>query len=74
MGLFRCRHEYILTSRSNVLDVNNYGAVMRLCTFTCSKCGKTIHEWCDVSDTTIREVDTGKSVLIDWIPVNYEGS
>ena len=72
MGLFKCRHVYRIKARSNVLDVNNFGAVTRLCQCECEKCGKVIHEWCDVAVTTIREVDSGKSVLIDWMPVKHE--
>lgn len=72
MGLFRCKHDYRVISMSNVLDINNFGAVTRLCRCECEKCGKTINEWCDVSVTTIRELDNGKSVLAEWMPVEYD--
>ena len=74
MGLFGCKHSYVLKSKSNVLDVNNFGAVTRLCQFECEKCGKVVHEWCDVAVTTVREVDSGKSILVEWMTVDNEGS
>lgn len=66
MGLFKCNHNWKITERSNVLQLDDMGYPLRLFIVECSKCGKSDQQWIDVSKEELKELDTGKSVLLKW--------
>ena len=66
MGLFRCRHNWETTEKSNVLQVDEMGYPLRLFICKCTKCGKSEQMWIDVAKSQLQELDTGKSVLLTW--------
>lgn len=66
MGLFRCSHDWYITERSNVLQLDEMGYPLRLFICKCSKCGKYDQQWIDVAEEELEEHKIGKSVLIKW--------
>ena len=66
MGLFKCRHQYIITERSNALQLDDMGYPLRLFIVKCSKCGQSEQRWIDVFEDELKELDTGESVLLKW--------
>ena len=66
MKLFKCSHDYKITERSNALQLDEMGYPLRLCIVKCTKCGRTDQHWIDVSESALKELDTGKSVLVKW--------
>lgn len=42
------------------------GYPLRLCICKCSKCGKYDQKWLDMPEDDLKELETGKSVLIKW--------
>ena len=66
MGLFKCNHNWEITERSNVLQLDDMGYPLRLFIVKCSKCGKSDQQWIDVAEEELEELDTGKSVLLKW--------
>lgn len=67
MGLLKCKHDWRLLERSNVLQLDDMGYPLRLCIFRCNKCGKSDQQWVDVPKEALAEIDTGKSVLLRWM-------
>lgn len=63
---FLCNHDWHITEASNVLQLDNMGYPLRLFICECSKCGKSEQRWIDVSENTLKELDTGESVLLKW--------
>lgn len=67
MELFKCRsHKWRLTHISNVLQQDSMGYPLRLCIVECSKCGKPDQIWMDVAEESLKELETGESVLLEW--------
>ena len=66
MGLFKCNHIWHITERSNVLQLDDMGYPLRLFICKCSKCGKSDQQWIDVAEEELEELETGKSVLLEW--------
>lgn len=68
MGLFKhiCQHDYRVKTLSNVLQLDDMGYPLRLCICECTKCGKSTQQWRDVAKDALQELDTGKSVLLQW--------
>ena len=66
MGLFRCSHDWRITKRSNVLQLDEMGYPLRLFICKCSKCGKSDQQWIDVAEEELKELETGQSVLLKW--------
>ena len=66
MGLFECSHTWILDKRSNVIQQDNMGYPLRLFICKCVKCGKREQHWVDVDENELKELNTGKSVLLKW--------
>lgn len=64
--LFKCNHDWKVTEKSNVLQQDNMGYPLRLYIRQCSKCGKSEQVWFDVSEKALKELETGKSVLLKW--------
>lgn len=67
MGLLKCKHDWRLLERSNVLQLDDMGYPLRLCIFRCNKCGKSDQQWVDVPKKELAEIDAGKSVLLRWM-------
>ena len=61
-----CNHTYAVKSKSNVLQLDCMGYPLRLCICECEKCGDSSQEWIDVEVEALKELDTGKSVLLEW--------
>ena len=59
-------HDYHLTERSNVIQLDAMGYPLRLYIRTCSKCGLSEQVWIDVDKSILNEVDTGNIVLLEW--------
>jgi hypothetical protein len=66
MGLFRCSHDWHITERSNVLQLDDLGYPLRLFIVKCSKCNKYDQQWIDVDESELEELKTGESVLLKW--------
>ena len=66
MGLFRCSHDWKVEQRSNVIQFDGQGYPLRLFVVKCSKCGKYDQQWIDVDIDEADELETGKSVLLEW--------
>lgn len=66
MRLFKCNHKWVITERSNILQQDDMGYPLRLCICKCSKCGKYDQKWLDMPEDDLKELETGKSVLIKW--------
>lgn len=66
MGLFKCSHNWHITERSNVLQMDNMGYPLRLFITKCSKCGKSEQMWIDVAVEELEELKSGESVLLKW--------
>lgn len=64
--LFGCNHDWKVTERSNVLQQDDMGYPLRLFICECRKCGKSDQVWYDVSEEALKELETGKSVLLEW--------
>ena len=56
MGLFKCNHNWKVTERSNVLQLDDMGYPLRLFIVECSKCGKSDQQWIDVSKEELKEL------------------
>ena len=69
MGLFKCKHNWKITEKSNVLQLDELGYPLRLVIVKCIKCGKSEHQWIDVAKSILNELDTGESVLLKWSKV-----
>lgn len=41
MRLFKCNHDWYITEKSNVLQLDDMGYPLRLFICKCSKCGKS---------------------------------
>lgn len=61
-----CKHHFVRTERSNVLQLDDLGYPLRLFITTCTKCGASQQQWFDVSTSEMDELESGKSVLLRW--------
>ena len=66
MGLFGCGHHWVVYKRSNVIQKDDMGYPLRLFICRCAKCGKYEQQWIDVNEKELEELETGKSVLLEW--------
>lgn len=66
MSLIKCKHEWELTERSNVIQCDVMGYPLRLFIRKCNKCDKSEQVWIDVAKEELKELDTGESVLLKW--------
>ena len=66
MFKLRCRHNWIITERSNALQLDEMGYPLRLFICKCSKCGISDQQWIDVDEKELEEIETGKSFLLKW--------
>lgn len=66
MRLFKCRHDWEIAKRSNVLQLDEMGYPLRLCIVRCKKCGKSDQQWLDTSVSALEDVKIGKAVLLSW--------
>lgn len=64
--LFKCKHHWVVSEKSNALQLDDMGYPLRLFICKCSKCGKTEQRWLDVSVSALDELKSGKSVLVEW--------
>lgn len=62
----RCKHNFVRTHRSNVLQLDDFGYPLRLFITTCTKCGCSQQQWFDVSSSEMDELGSGKSTLLRW--------
>lgn len=69
MRLFKCKHDWKVTEKSNALQVDDMGYPLRLYIEKCSKCGESKQVWLYVATERVDELKTGESVLIKWTPV-----
>ena len=66
MGLFGCNHNWEISEKSNVLQLDYMGYPLRLYICKCSKCSEYEQRWIDVPKKELEELETGKSVLLKW--------
>ena len=59
-------HDYNVSERSNILQVDDMGYPLRLFICKCSKCGHSEQQWIDVAIEELDELKTGESVLLKW--------
>ena len=57
---------------SNVIQLDEMGYPLRLCIEKCVKCGQSKQNWIDISVESLKELDSGKSVLCTWKGENNE--
>ena len=62
----KCNHDWRISERSNVLQLDDMGYPLRLFICKCSKCGKSDQQWIDVAEEELKELKTGESVLLKW--------
>ena len=62
----KCKHEFVISQRSNVLQLDGMGYPLRLCIVKCEHCGHSDQWWIDVPVEEYKEVETGESVLLKW--------
>lgn len=61
------KHEWKITEVSNVIQIDAFGNPVRLCIKTCDICERSKQVWLlDVSEETLKELETGESVLCKW--------
>lgn len=70
MGIFKCNHNWEIVKRSNVIQQDEIGYPLRLFICKCSKCGEISHQWIDVDESELRELETGESILLKWSDIN----
>lgn len=66
MRIFKCKHNWNIDKRSNILQLDDMGYPLRLFICKCSKCGKSKQMWLDVSVQEAEEIKTGASFWIAW--------
>lgn len=66
MGLFKCNHDWKVEEWSNVLQQDDMGYPLRLFICKCRKCGKCEQQWIDVAEESLKQLETGESVLLEW--------
>lgn len=66
MKIFKCNHDWKVEYKSNVIQQDIMGYPLRLFICKCSKCGKEDQKWIDVNEKELKELETGKSVLLEW--------
>ena len=59
-------HDWKVTERSNIIQQDDMGYPLRLCIVTCKRCGKTEQHWLDTDISALDEVESGKTVLLEW--------
>ena len=62
----QCRHNWIVSERSNALQLDEMGYPLRLFICKCTKCGKSNQQWIDVNEEELNELKTGESFLLKW--------
>lgn len=62
----KCKHNLVIVQTSNVIQLDEMGYPLRLCIEQCKKCGKSKQSWIDISVESLKELDSGKSVLCIW--------
>ena len=62
--LFKCKHEGEMIYKSNILQQDEMGYPLRLFSFQCTKCGEIKRNWIDVPVEELKEIETGKSMLL----------
>lgn len=50
---WKCKHNYTITEKSNVLQLDDMGYPLMLCIIKCNKCGKSKQVWIDVDKKLI---------------------
>jgi hypothetical protein len=59
-------HDWEVTERSNTIQQDDMGYPLRLCIVTCKRCGETDQKWLDTDISALKEIENGKSVLLEW--------
>ena len=72
MSILKCKHNWEIVERSNVLQQDDMGYPLRLFICKCSKCGESEQQWRDVSVTELEELKTYDSVLLEWEKVDED--
>ena len=70
MGLFKKQcffHDWKICQLSNVLQLDDNGNPLRLVICECSKCKALSQRWVEVNKLQLKELDTGKSILVKWL-------
>ena len=62
----KCKHDFVITERSNVLQLDDMGYPLRLVIAKCKHCEYSDQIWIDVPTEEYREIETGESVLLKW--------
>lgn len=62
----KCNHDFEIKKYSNVLQLDYIGYPLRLCICKCTKCGEYDQRWIDVNKSSLKQLDDGTSVLLEW--------
>ena len=62
----KCKHNWKVHQRSNILQLDDMGYPLRLCICKCGKCSQSDQQWIDVSTDDCKELDAYKSILLEW--------
>lgn len=68
----KCSHVFITLEKSNAIQFDSMGYPLRLFICKCKKCGLFDQIWIDVPRIEAKEVDSGESFELKWIPLNEE--
>lgn len=63
MRLWKCKHNYMITEKSNILQLDDMGYPLMLCIAKCCKCGKSKQIWIDVDKKLIYN---NKYEILKW--------
>lgn len=63
MRLWKSKHNYIITEKSNILQLDDMGYPLMLCIIKCDKCGKSKQVWIDVDKKLIYNK---KYKILNW--------
>ena len=63
MKLWKCKHNYIIAEKSNILQLDDMGYPLMLCIAKCRKCGKSKQIWVDVNKKLIYN---NKYEILKW--------
>jgi hypothetical protein len=56
----KCTHKWYIDCRSNMVQLDDMGYVLRLCIVKCEKCGKYEQKWLDSNPQ-------GDDVITTWV-------
>ena len=66
---YNCNHDWHITHKSNIVQLDDMGYPLMLCIVQCEKCGKYDQQWIDVSKKVL---DDENIKVLEWEELNNE--